>query len=86
MSICISETEVKQEKDIYISWIYGNKMEILRVCVGGGGGGGNKCNRAYWGTLKHKKTNFHFWGGTSLSLFQGNKGTGTPTPREGFIP
>ena len=55
------------------------------VCLGGGGGGGggDKCNRTYWGTLKHKKTNFHFFGGTS---FQGIKGTGTPTPREGFIP
>ena len=29
--------------------------------MSGGGGGANKCNRAYWGTLKHKKANFHFF-------------------------
>ena len=43
----------------------------------------------YWGTLKHKKINFHFFffgggGGASLSFFQGNKRTGTPTPTGGL--
>ena len=40
---------------------------------GGGGGGANKCNRAYWGTLKHKKTNFHFLGGNKLIFISGEQ-------------
>ena len=46
--------------------------------MSGGGGGANKCNRAYWGTLKHKKTNFHFFGGNKLIFISGEQGNRYP--------
>ena len=62
-------------------------MEILRVCVWGGGA--NKCNRAYWGTLKHKKANFHFFfflggGGNKLIFISGEQGNRYPRPTGGL--
>ena len=54
-------------------------MEILR------GGGANKCK---FGEHQNIRKQIFSFLGTSLSLFRGgggDKGTGTPIPREGFI-
>ena len=41
---------------------------------------GNRGTKTILGNREHKKTNLDFWGtGEQANLFQGNKGTGTPT-------
>ena len=49
---------------------------------GWGGGGGQM---QYWGTLKHKKTNFQVFGEQSYLYFRGTRERVSPSPREGFI-
>ena len=60
----------------FISWEQGNKGQIFRET-------GEQ--RQYWGTGNISKQIFDFWGtGEQANLFQGNKGTGTPS-WEGLI-
>ena len=62
-------------KRVFISGEQGNKCQILRRIWE---------QRQYWGTGNIRKQILDFWGtGEQANLFQGNKGTGTPSPLGG---
>ena len=64
-----------RRKSVFISGEQENKGQILRET-------GEQ--RQYWGTGNITKQIFDFWGtGEQANLFQGNKGTGTPSPLGG---